>query len=70
MDRPSLTRPISNPTMRETTVLLQVLGHHVVHAKLGGVPIKDVIDFRAWLLQCSRKADFSTGMEDFLKQLE
>lgn len=62
--------PIKNIRMRETQILLEVLSHQVYHAKIGGMPIRDVMDFRAWLLQCAKKAELSTGMEDFLLQLD
>jgi hypothetical protein len=56
--------------MKELELLLTALAARVYQAKVGGVPLRDAVDFKAWLLQCSRKAAISTDYENFFLEID
>lgn len=56
--------------MRDVELFLKMLAEQVYTARVGGLPLRDATDFKAWLHQCSRIAANSQTMEGFFKDLK
>jgi hypothetical protein len=55
--------------MRDVELFLKLLANEVYDARLGAMPLRDITDFKAWLLQCSRVAAKHNQMDAFFEEL-
>jgi hypothetical protein len=55
--------------MRDVELFLRLLANEVYDARLGGMPLRDVTDFKAWLHQCSMVAAKHSQMDAFFAEL-
>lgn len=55
--------------MREKQLFLNLLAAEVYNAKVGGLPLRDATDFKAWLIMCSRVAGASKDEQEFFEAL-
>lgn len=56
--------------MRDIELFLNALAARVYEARVGGLLLKDPIDFRAWLSQCALQAGRYSTMEEFFRAID
>lgn len=56
--------------MRDVELFIRLLAEQVYTARVGGMPLNDATDFKAWLHQCSRIAAHCETMEQFFRELK
>ena len=56
--------------MKDLELFLTALAARVYEARVGGMPLKDVTDFRAWLFQCAIQAARYGTVEEFFRALD
>lgn len=55
--------------MREKELFLKLLAEEVYTARVGGLPLNDATDFRAWLCMCARLAAACQTEQEFFQAL-